>query len=105
MNVQEMRAIAGDVAEIMKVLAHPNRLMCLCELVEGERSVGALAERLDMRPQAMSQQLSILRANGMVSTRRDGQTVYYSLARDDIRSLMQTLYDTYCRDGCEAAGS
>ena len=96
MHADEMHRIAADVSEILKVLANPNRLMALCELHDGERSVGELAERLNVRDQAMSQQLSILRAKGFVKTRRDGQTIYYSLAREDIRRIIETLYEQFC---------
>jgi DNA-binding transcriptional ArsR family regulator len=96
MNAREMRRAADDVSELLKTLANPNRLIALCELCEGERSVGELAERVGVRDQAMSQQLSILRAKGLVKTRREGQTIHYSLARDDVRRVIGALYDEYC---------
>jgi len=96
MNLQEMTRTAETVSDLMKVLSNRNRLMILCQLVEGEKSVGALARLLDLRDAAMSQQLSLLRKDGLVKTRRDGQTIYYALARTDISDLMQFLYDTYC---------
>ncbi len=98
MNLKEMEATAEKVSDLMKVLSNKNRLMVLCQLVEGERSVGELAELIDVREQAMSQQLALLRKDRLVKTRRDGQTIYYSLARGDIRSLMEFLYETYCGD-------
>lgn len=96
MNLQEMKQAAEQVADLMKVLSHKNRLMVLCLLVEGEKPVGELARALDVREQAMSQQLALLRKDGLVKPRRDGQTIYYSLARDDIAKLMAFLYATYC---------
>jgi DNA-binding transcriptional ArsR family regulator len=99
MNVEEMRCIAGDVSDLLKILANPNRLMALCELVHGELSVGELARKLGVRDQAMSQQLSILRARGLVETRREGQTIYYSLARDDVKRIIRTLYELFCAEG------
>lgn len=95
-----MEQTAGRVSGLMKTLSHPRRLMVLCQLVEGERSVGELARRLGMREPAMSQQLALLRKDGLVATRRDGQTIYYSLARDDVRRLMGFLYETYCGAPC-----
>ena len=92
-----MEATAEKVSDLMKVLSNKNRLMGLCQLVEGEESVRALAELIGVREQAMSQQLSLLRKDGLVKTRRDGQTIYYSLARSDIRPLMEFLYQTYCK--------
>ncbi|MCG8440583.1 MAG: metalloregulator ArsR/SmtB family transcription factor [Caulobacterales bacterium] len=100
-----MRATAEEVCDVLKTLANPGRLMALCELLHGERSVGDLAERVGLRDQTMSQQLAILRAKGYVATRRDGQTIYYSLARDDLRRVIGALYDEYCADDGESAGA
>ena len=80
----------------MKVLSNEHRLMILCQLAEGEKSVGELAELLSVRQAALSQQLALLRKDGMVQTRRQAQNVFYSLAREDVRSLMGFLYETYC---------
>ena len=98
MNIEEMEATAEKVADLMKVLSNKNRLLVLCQLVESEKPVGELARGIGIREQAMSQQLALLRKDGLVKTRRDGQTIYYSLARNDIQPLMQFLYDTYCKD-------
>lgn len=91
-----MRQQAESVSALMKVLSHPNRLLILCLLAEDERSVGALAERVGMREAAVSQQLAMLRQLNLVRTRRDGQTVIYAIARDDLSALMAFLYETYC---------
>lgn len=96
MEYTEMKPIADEVADLMKTLAHPSRLLALCAMMEKERSVGELAESLGMRAQAMSQQLAILRNKGLVTTRRDGQTIYYGLASEGIRSVMDALYTAYC---------
>jgi len=93
-----MEESADKVSDLMKVLSNKNRLMILCQLAEGEKSVGELVELLGARGPAMSQQLALLRKDGLVKTRRDGQTIYYSLARDDVSKLMAFLYDTYCGD-------
>lgn len=87
---------ADQVSDLMKVLSSPKRLMILCQLVGVERSVGELASLLDMRAAAVSQQLSLLRRQDIVAARREGQTIFYSLARDDVRRLITFLYDTYC---------
>ena len=94
-----MDAVAERVSELMKVLSNKHRLMILCQLVEGEKSVGQLAALVGIREQATSQQLALLRKEGLVRTRRDGQTIHYALARSDLRQLMQFLYDTYCAPG------
>jgi DNA-binding transcriptional ArsR family regulator len=91
-----MHAAAERVSDLMKVLSNKHRLLILCQLVEHERSVGELAERVGIREQATSQQLALLRKDGLVRTRREGQTIYYALAREDIGRLMAFLYEAYC---------
>jgi len=97
MDVDEMQSNAQEVSDMLKVLSSENRLMLICQLVDGEKSVGELAKRLDMRPAAVSQQLA-LRKDRVVSTRKVAQTVYYSVSRTDVRELIEFLYDTYCGD-------
>ena len=96
MKLKKMRKKAPQVTELMKVLSNEHRLMILCQLVEEEKSVGELARLLDLRQAAISQQLALLRKDRIVKTRREAQTVYYNLARDDVRQLMGFLYQTYC---------
>ena len=92
-----MEKLAGEVSALLKSLSHPKRLLILCQLVERERAVGDLAALLNARDAAISQQLALLRKDGLVKTRRDGQTIFYSLARDDLKSLIGFLYETYCQ--------
>lgn len=101
MNINDMHETAEMVSDLLKILSNKNRLLVLCQLVEEERSVGELARLLDIREQAMSQQLALLRKDGLVTTRRDGQTIYYSLARNDVKKLIEFLYETYCEDSAE----
>ena len=96
MNLTQMRETAPKVSDLMKVLSNEHRLMILCQLAEGEKSVGELAGLLDLRQAALSQQLALLRKDGLVATRREAQTIYYSLVREDIQRLMGFLYETYC---------
>lgn len=91
-----MQRKATDVSALLKALSHPGRLLILCQLVERERAVGELADFLAVREAAVSQQLTLLRKDGLVRARRDGRTVFYSLARPDVKSLIGFLYDTYC---------
>jgi len=98
MQIDDLEQAAGQVSGIMKLLSAPNRLMILCQLVEQERSVGDLCSLLGMKPPAMSQQLSILRREDILSTRREGQTIYYFISDENILKLMTFLYETYCRD-------
>lgn len=96
MQIRKLTRIAESVSELMKALANPKRLLILCQLAEGERSVGQLAKMLGMREAAVSQQLALLRKDRLVRARRDGQTIWYSLARADVRALLGHLYETYC---------
>ena len=96
MNILEMKKTAAEVSELMKVLSNEKRLMILCQLVTGEKSVGELAELLQLQQAAVSQQLALLRKDNLVATERDGQTIYYRLEREDVRSLMHFLYENFC---------
>ena len=81
---------------MLKVLSNPHRLLILCLLVEGEKAVGELAEHIGMRDSSVSQQLAILRAEGIVSARREAQTVWYELASPEAKKILETLYKLYC---------
>jgi DNA-binding transcriptional ArsR family regulator len=85
-DVDRMGEHAREASEFLKALAHEGRLMILCDLLRGEKSVGELEALLSRRQSTVSQQLARLRLEGLVSTRRDGQTVYYSIASDRARS-------------------
>ena len=87
---------ATRAASFLKALAHESRLMILCILAEGEKSVSELEDILSLRQPTVSQQLARLRADGLVSTRRDGKTIYYSLANDDVRRVISVIYDIFC---------
>lgn len=96
MQITDLQDTATEVSAIMKLLAAPNRLMILCQLVEAEQCVGELCEQLGMSPPAMSQQLAILRREGVIASRRDGQLIYYRIDDENVSGLMRFLYDTYC---------
>ena len=91
-----MREHAGDAAQLLKALANEKRLMVLCLLVEGERSVGELNAELDLSQSALSQHLAILREDGLVLTRRVAQTIYYALADGPAQRIIETLHGIYC---------
>ena len=93
---KEMEKNAGSAASFLKTLAHEGRLMILCHLGSGEKSVGELEEILNCRQAAVSQMLARLRDDDMVDTRRDGQTIYYSLADDNTAKLIDLLYNMFC---------
>jgi len=94
-----MQAAAAGATELLKALAHPHRLMIICQLVEGERSVGELAELLGIRDSTVSQHLALLRKDGLVAARRDGQTIWYSISSSPARAMLETLYRVYCKPG------
>ena len=96
-DAKELAANAAEAARLLGALANERRLAILCELVDGERSVGRLVEAVGLTQSALSQHLAKLRAAGIVTTRRDAQTIYYRLASDAAGSVMKTLADIYCR--------
>src|SRR6202044_1005971 len=98
-DVDRMGEHAREASELLKALAHEGRLMILCDLLRGEKSVGELEALLSRRQSTVSQQLARLRLEGLVSTRHDGQTVYYSIASDKARSIISALYDSFCKPG------
>lgn len=95
-DLSELEGNANNAAELLKTLSHSGRLMILCNLANGERSVGELEAMLDTRQAAVSQQLARLRKDRLVSFRRDGKTVYYSLSDDRARQVIELLYSIYC---------
>jgi len=97
MDISALHAKAEVAAEFLKQLANPRRLMVLCELVKGERSVGALEAVTGLSQSALSQHLAKLREAELVATRRQAQTIYYSLADPGVRKVIAALYDLYCR--------
>lgn len=97
-DAESMRAHAADATRLLKVLANEKRLMLLCLLVEGERSVGELNARVELSQSALSQHLAILREDGLVTTRREAQTIYYALAEGPAQRVIDTLHGIYCGD-------
>lgn len=91
-----MQAHASDAARLMKALGNEHRLMILCVLAEGELSVGELNERIPLSQSGLSQQLSRLRNDGLVTTRREAQTIFYSLAAGPADRVIQLLHEIYC---------
>src|SRR4029077_16053943 len=88
---------AKRASDFLKALAHESRLMILCILAEGEKSVSELEDLLRLRQPTVSQQLARLRADGLVSTRRDGKAIYYKLASDEARIVIGAIYAVFCR--------
>jgi DNA-binding transcriptional ArsR family regulator len=88
---------AKRASNFLKALAHESRLMILCNLAEGEKSVSELEDILSLRQPTVSQQLARLRADGLVSTRRDGKAIYYNLASQEARVVIGAIYDVFCK--------
>lgn len=93
-------ARAEEVAATLAAMANPKRLMVMCTLLTGEKSVGELADTVELDPAALSQHLAKMRALRLVSTRRDGQTIFYSQASAEVHALLETLYQVYCATEC-----
>jgi ArsR family transcriptional regulator len=103
LNVTAMRAAASEATAVLSILANENRLMLLCQLSQGEKCVAELEEALDLHQPTLSQQLGVLRAAGLVSTRRDGKRIYYSVANPKALALLHTLHELYCprKEACQ----
>lgn len=93
-----MRSNARDAAQLLKALANENRLLILCYLDGKELSVTELNSFLDLSQSALSQHLAVLRRDGLVSTRRESQTIFYSLSGDTASRVISTLHEMYCPD-------
>ena len=96
-DLETMRASASRASGMLKTLSNPDRLLLLCQISHGERCVSELEEALDIRQPTLSQQLGVLRDEGLVSTRRDGKHIYYSMASKEALAVMQVMYDQFCQ--------
>src|SRR6056297_3462 len=99
MPIAEMARHAEDAAHFLKLMANPHRLMILCHLLETELSVSEINRHVPLSQSALSQHLAILRNSGMVSTRREQQTIYYRLANSGVQAIMDQLYNQFCAPG------
>ena len=96
LSPQEMAKHADETADVLKSIANPKRLMILCALIEEEKTVSALNELVPLSQSALSQHLARLRAENLVATRKERQTVHYSISDPRIVELMSNLYELYC---------
>lgn len=99
-DLQLMQESATEASQFLRNIANEKRLLTLCRLMEGECSVGSLADGVGLSPSALSQHLNRLRQDGLVDTRRDGQTIYYRLADSRVEALIRLLYDQFCKANC-----
>lgn len=102
-ELDQLMRKARKASDFLKALSHENRLLLLCLLAERERTVTELENLLSLRQPMVSQQLARLRLDQLVTTRRDGKAVYYSLANDDVRRVISVIYDIFCGTGSTAS--
>ena len=96
LDLEKMKASAGKACQMMKVLSNPDRLMLLCQLSQGEKRVGELEEILSIVQPTLSQQLTVLREEELVTTRRDGKNIYYQIASPQALAVMNVLFEQFC---------
>ncbi|QFT94410.1 Biofilm growth-associated repressor [Roseovarius sp. THAF9] len=97
-DMEKMMKNAQRASNFLKAISHEGRLMILCHLASGEKSVTELEDLLSARQAAVSQQLTRLRLEGLVTPRREGKAIYYSLTDDRPRQIMEVVYDLFCRE-------
>ncbi|HEY8332067.1 MAG TPA: metalloregulator ArsR/SmtB family transcription factor [Pseudomonas sp.] len=98
LDLARLRANADAASSLLKTLANPDRLLLLCQLAEGERSVGELQAQLGIVQPTLSQQLAVLRREGLVSTRRDGKQIHYRVVDPAVLAVIHTLYQLFCAE-------
>lgn len=103
MNIDDMRGNADQAVSLLRTLAHQDRLLLLCQLSQTEMCVSELETSLGIYQPSLSQQLGVLRREGLVSTRREGKHIYYRVADDHAMQLLQTLHTLYCTERNHAA--
>jgi len=96
-KIPQMRRRAGQVTRLLKCIANEQRLLVLCQLMEGEKTAGELTEITGMSQSAVSQHLALLRDNEIVNTRRESQYIFYSLSSEEMQAMISLLYDLYCK--------
>lgn len=95
-DIASLQASAEAASRLLKALANPDRLLLLCHLVEEERNVGELEQQLGIVQPTLSQQLAVLRREGLVATRREGKQIYYRIASPAAQALLETLHKHFC---------
>ncbi len=96
LDLDKMKASAGNACRLMKVLSNPDRLLLLCQLSQGEKRVGELEDILGILQPTLSQQLTVLRDEELVTTRRDGKSIYYQIASPQALAVMNVLFEQFC---------
>ncbi|WP_367989871.1 metalloregulator ArsR/SmtB family transcription factor [Vibrio sp. NTOU-M3] len=96
MDIAEMQSNATEAADLLRIMAHPDRLMVLCQLTQGEVGVGALQSGSNLSQSAFSQHLTVLRKHNLICARKESQQVFYSLADPRVEALIQSLHSIFC---------
>lgn len=96
LDLEQLRRSADAACRLMKVMSNPDRLLLLCQLSQGEKRVGELEELVGIAQPTLSQQLSVLREEGLVTTRREGKSIYYGIDSPQAMAVMDVLYNQYC---------
>ena len=96
LDLEKMRTSADKACRLMKVLSNPDRMMLLCQLAQGEKRVGELEEILGIVQPTLSQQLTVLRDEELVVTRREGKNIYYQIASPQAMAVMEVLFQQFC---------
>ena len=96
LSMPAMQLAAAKASRLLKTLANPDRLLLLCQLTQGEHRVGEMEALVGVLQPTLSQQLAVLRQEGLVTTRRDGKQIFYSIASPDALAVMQVLYQRFC---------
>lgn len=104
-DLEALHAAAGKACSLLKILANPDRLLLLCQLSQGELCVADLQNETGIKQPTLSQQLTILREEQLVHTRREGKQIFYSIASKEAIAVIQALHALYCGDGKERKGS
>ncbi len=97
-NPEQMASAAAQASELMRTLGHKDRLMILCHLISGEKSVGGLARLLEIPQSPLSQHLARMRKEKLVTTRREAQTIYYSIASNEAMRMVELMHELYCSE-------
>lgn len=100
-ELESLRTAADSACRLMKVLSNPDRLLLLCQLAQGEKRVGELEALVGIAQPTLSQQLGVLRDEGMVNARRDGKNVYYSVSSPQALAMLKVLYEQFCGNSKE----
>ncbi|MDX5297601.1 MAG: metalloregulator ArsR/SmtB family transcription factor [Gammaproteobacteria bacterium] len=97
-DLEKLRATADTASQLLKTLSNPDRLLLLCQLAQGERNVSELEALVGIQQPTLSQQLGVLRREGLVETRRDGKQIFYRISSPQALAVINTLYQLFCAD-------